>query len=289
MRRLRLHSAPSTNRGSQSGRMISILSGKGGVGKTVVAFNLAERLNAAGLRVLLVDCDFVCGNSHILANVCPEYGLGNYLAGQLSLNEAVTAVGEDFDILTATGVGNQIDSGNVSAAAHLAEHLQRDSRDYDAVVFDHSSGICDAATVLAHASDVSILVVLPELMSISDSYGLYKYLTEKNSKIDCRLYVNRVRESGEAEYIRRKFCAMTERFLKRVPGYLGYLMESEAIRKSVAGQQPVRGIDPDSAALRQLTDVAQRLMGTVERGRQSRRPLIEASINNEPATADIKE
>ena len=65
--------------------MISILSGKGGVGKTVIAFNLAERLSTAGLRVLLVDCDFACGNSHILANVRPEYGLGNYLAGQLSL------------------------------------------------------------------------------------------------------------------------------------------------------------------------------------------------------------
>jgi flagellar biosynthesis protein FlhG len=266
--------------------MISILSGKGGVGKTVVAFNLAERLNAAGLRVLLVDCDFACGNSHILANVRPEYGLGNYLAGQLSLKEAVTAVGEDFDILTATGIGHQIDSGNVSAAAYLAEHLQRHSRDYDAVVLDHSSGICDAATVLAHASDVSVLVVLPELMSLSDSYGLYKYLTEKNSNIDCRLYVNRVQGPDEAEYIRRKFCAMTERFLRRVPGYLGHLMESEVIRKSVAGQLPVCGIDPDSAVAQQLTAVAQRLTGTAER---SRRPLNEVSINNEPATADIKE
>jgi flagellar biosynthesis protein FlhG len=77
LRRLRLNNAPSTNRENLSGRVFSVLSGKGGVGKTVLAFNLAERLNAAGRRILLVDCDFACGNIHILANVRPTYGLVN--------------------------------------------------------------------------------------------------------------------------------------------------------------------------------------------------------------------
>ena len=289
MRRLRLHSAPLMSRESRSIRMVSVLSGKGGVGKTVVAFNLAERLAASGRRVLLLDCDFACGNTHILANVRPEYGLGNYLAGQLSLKEAVTTVSDNFDLLTATGIGEMIDSGNVSAAAHLAERLQSESRDYDMIVCDHAGGVGDAATVLAHACDVSIVVVLPELMSISDSYGLYKYLSEKNDRIDCRLLVNRAQDADEAHYIHQKFCAMTERFLNRVPGYLGHLMESEDIRKSVAGQRPVADIAPDSAVLSRLGDVIQRLTGVVERHGESRQPLMEASINNEPATADIKE
>ena len=91
--------------GGSNVRLVSMLSGKGGVGKSVLAFNLAERLTAAGKRVLLIDLDVDCGNLHILANQACRYGVSQLVAEELTLAEAVTPVNDKLDLLAATGHG----------------------------------------------------------------------------------------------------------------------------------------------------------------------------------------
>jgi len=247
--------------------LVSVLSGKGGVGKSVVAFNLAEALASDGARVLLVDADFGTGNIHILANLDSEYGIGEFADGRLSLVEAVRPFAPNLDILTSAVTGPSGDLGTVSNAVQIARQLRRQATTYDLVILDHGSGISDPATVMASASDLNLLLLIPELTSIADCYGLFKYLKKSNSAIKCALLLNRVRTEEESEYVRTKFSAVAERFLGEVPSFLGALSEDDIIRQSIASQQPAVAVDPDSRIVKDLGTIARKLAGQYLRTR----------------------
>lgn len=273
-------------------RVVSVVSGKGGVGKSVVAFNLAERLAHAGVRVLLVDADLNCGNLHILANSSGDYGLREFIREELSLKEAVSSCRHGFDLLAAGGGEVIWTDGDISPVANAVVRLRKEGAHYDVILIDHCSGVSKTATVIAHASDISILLLVPELTSISDCYGLFKHLKTTDSHIDCRLLVNRVESAEQAEYIHTKICAVSDRFIDRIPAYLGCLREDQRVRDGVARQSALTEISPEADVVKELTTIARRLIGALY-------PLSETSgemplnsirqINKTTALADIRE
>jgi len=267
-------------------QLVSILSGKGGVGKSVIAFNLAERAAAAGCRTLLIDADFYCGNLHILANVDPGEGLEVYIGQNKSLADATSAYNENLDILSRSDTGPLNGLNSVTEVARWAARLREDASGYDLVILDHSSGISETATVLASASDINLLVLVPELTSISDCYGLCKYLYQANQQLDCRLLLNRVNSEDEAEYLWSKFAAIAEQFLGQVPGLVGSLPEDKAVCRSVATQRSLAEISPQSPVAQALTELVDRLgdePGPMTVGHPT------TTINNEAALAEIRE
>lgn len=270
-------------------RLVSLLSGKGGVGKSVLSYNLAERLAFRGTRVLLVDLDVYCGNLHILANEACRYGVTQVVAGDLSLKEAVTPLGDNFDLLAADGRGWPEDISSAKAAAQLATRLRIEGRQYDLILIDHPSGMCQSSTVMAAASDINLLVVVPELTSIADACGLYKHLLTTDRSLDCRLLVNRAETDDEAEYIHQKFGALTERFYGRPPGYLGRLLEATSFRRAVATQKPLSATDDAEATLADLEEIAIHLVSDGVSDQLPAQEFSEKAINSSPATADIRE
>ncbi len=269
-------------------RVISVLSGKGGVGKSVISYNLADRLGARGDRVLLVDADFSSGNLHILANVRCDVGVRQFAAGELSLAEAVTPVSEQIDLLASSWSGSVVDDFGVMPTAQLVRIIREQSGGYHHVIIDHGSGISKAATVMAHASDINLLVIVPELTSIADAYGLYKYLVETNKSIDCRLVVNRCQSDEEADYIDRKFRALAERFLRQSPSMLGFLPEADQVRAALARQVPIFRIDEQSPVCQTLTSIAGMLSGSASASEIRRSTAVKFEDKENPATADTK-
>lgn len=265
--------------------LISILSGKGGVGKSVVSFNLAVALVSEGARVLLVDADLGTGNLHVLANLNSDYGVREFADGRLSLVEAVRPFAPNLDILTSAVTGPAGELGTVGGAIQIAQQIRRQATSYDLVVLDHGSGISDPATVLASASDVNLLLLVPELTSISDSYGLFKYLKKANRAVRCALLLNRVQSEEESEYVRTKFLAVAERFLGEVPGFLGSLSEDGLIRKAIAGQRPAAAIDPEGRVVKDLGGIARKLAGQYLRSRSTG---ANQKININAAAADTR-
>lgn len=270
-------------------RLVSVLSGKGGVGKSVLSYNMAERLAFRGTRVLLVDLDVYCGNLHILANVACRYGVTEVVSGDLSLKEAVTLLGDNLDLLAADGRGWPEDISAAKAAAHLATRLRNEGQQYDLILIDHPSGKCQASTVMAAASDINLLVVVPELTSISDACGLYKHLLTTDRSLDCRLLVNRAETDDEAEYIHQKFGALTERFYGRPPGYIGRLLEAASYRRAVATQKPLSATDEAEATLVDLERITTQLVSDGLSDQSPTQEFMEKAINSSPATADIRE
>ncbi len=266
-------------------QLVSVLSGKGGVGKSVLSFNLADRAAAIGQRVLLLDGDLCCGNLHILANVDPADGLDAYAAGQKTLAESTVSYSSRLDILARSATGPLATLDSVTTVARWAERLRRDATEYDLVIIDHSSGISDTATLLAAASDINLLVAVPELTSISDCYGLCKYLYGANQTITCRLLINRTESDAEADQVWTKFAAMTEQFLGRVPGLAGSIPETGDIRRSVAHQRSIAAFAPEAAVLQRLDSI----VGNLAAASSASATKTNSGINNLTASADIRE
>ncbi len=240
--------------------MISVLSGKGGVGKSIIAFNLAYQIASLGYRLLLVDADVSSGNLHILTNAVCHSGIKQFASGQLSLGQAVTRVNGQMDILAASDPGPIPELEDVTAWARLMARLREQSSPYHGIIIDHSSGVSNHATVLAHASDLSLLVLVPELTSIADAYGLYKYLIQTNENIDCRLCVNRVQSEQEASYIHQRFGALADRFLGQVPALMCWMFEDPTVAAALAAQKPLAEVDPDGSAVQSLAALGREIV-----------------------------
>jgi len=239
--------------------MISLLSGRSGVGKSVLALNLAERLATQGHKLLLVDADLLGGNLHVLCNRACDYGLGEFADSELSLPEAVTEIMPGVDLLGGLRNGLSLDPDDPKAARELVRSLLVQSGQYDFILVDHCAGVSQSAIQTAVRSDINLIVLNPEFSSITDGYGLFKLCTKKDRGLDCRLLVNRAEDSAEADYIFRKFVALAERFLGRVPTFMGHLHESHSIKQSIAAQQVLAQIAPECRALLTLDSMAARL------------------------------
>ncbi len=271
---------------SRQVQFISLISGKGGVGKSIIAFNLAERAASQGERVLLVDADLRGGNLHILANLACEHGLKNFATGQMTLTQAVTSFSDKLDILAGLPIGEGQLLEKSGAVSHLARSLREQAAGYDLVILDHGSGISETAAILASTSDLSLLVVIPELTSIADAYGLYKYLHNTHSGINCSLLLNRVSSAEEADYVRSKFATVTDRFLGRTASFVGYLPEDDSVRQSIARQCPIAKAFPQSVVVQALTKLSRSLSS-----QSSALPATSnnSKINLNAAQAEIRE
>ncbi len=264
--------------------IVSVLSGKGGVGKSVMAYNLSRTLASFGQRVLVVDADLNFGNIHILANSRCAYGINQFIADELGLKEAVTTLEKNLDMLAACGDRAVIQDGDITPIARMMKQLRLQAQQYNFIVIDHASGVSKTSTVIAHASDINLLLLVPELTSISDCYGLFKHLKAADKSIDCRILLNRVQSQEEADHVYAKLCAVSERFIRSYPGYAGFIPEHSDVRRSLATQQPVANVNSQSPVVQALTTLAASL------GANSRRMQLFTpnTINKTTAPADIR-
>jgi flagellar biosynthesis protein FlhG len=268
-------------------RFVSLLSGKGGVGKSVLAFNLADQLAGLGYRVLLVDADFALGSLHVLANLNVSFGLNEYVAGTRSLAECVVSA-RGVDVLASTWNHELAEARSIEQTARFIEKLRGDSGVYDFVILDHGSGRSNQAVLMAHGSDLNLLVLVPELTSLADAYGLFKQIITANENIACALLINRCLSGEEAEFIRTRMSEMTRQFLQVVIGYVGFVPEDGAIRHSVAQQQPLALAAPESPACKQAGSIANTIASFDSRPLPASREAFLKQINKTPATADIR-
>ncbi len=284
MNRLELKQATNAVRRKEN-KIISVLSGKGGVGKSVIVYNLADALAHLGKRVLIIDADVNFGNQHVLANLSVDYGFKQFATGQLTLKESTVQISNNISLIASVNSMSLFDEIDIATIAECMNRIRTETTEYDVVLIDHSSGVNKHASVMAYASDTVLTVLVPELTSISDSYGLFKYLHDINAELECRFLVNRAAQSDEAEYIYSKLCAVAERFVESVPKYFGYLSENDDFRKAVASQQTISESSPNSSAFEELNVLAHKIIGsepTVFKNNSFKR------INKTAAVADIK-
>jgi flagellar biosynthesis protein FlhG len=241
---------------SQPVRVIAVTGGKGGVGKTSVAVNLATGLAAAGRRVVLLDGDLGLANVDVLLGLSPRYTLAHVLSGERTLDEILVTATQGFKIVPAasgaadlasmTGTGHL---GLVQAFSGLAARL-------DVLIIDTAAGIAPGVLQFSQAAQHVLVVVTDEPASLTDAYALIKVLSRDHGVTRFRVVANMSRAAGEGENLFKKLERVTTRFLDVMLEYAGEIPDDEHMRRAIRVQRPVLDAHPASPAARAFKKLA---------------------------------
>lgn len=225
-------------------RIISVTSGKGGVGKSTVTINLAVAFANAGKKVLVIDADLGLGNIDVQLGLNPTHTLNDVFSGKMRLGEIVID-GPAGIKLAPAGSGVQrytdLDSGE---RLRLMDELEMLEEDFDIILIDTESGISKNVTYFNVASQEILLVVAPEPTSITDSYALIKLLSKYHAESRFKVLVNMARDDNEGLQVFKKLSQVVSKFLDVSLDYLGCVVRDERQIDASRRQRPVVQLFP---------------------------------------------
>ncbi len=229
-------------------RVVSVSSGKGGVGKTNVVAGLAISLARAGEKVLIIDADFGLANVDILFNIRPEFNIGDVISGEVGISDIIVELQENIYLIPAgSGIS---DLARLSEAQRLSLINEFDNIEIDInyVLVDTGAGISDNVLYFNLAADDCIVVTTPEPTAITDAYAFMKVMAGEHGYRYFKLIVNMVKSEKEAKKVYFSLSQAVSRFLGggTIVEYLGFLPAEPGVSTSVIKRMPVMNIMPDS-------------------------------------------
>jgi flagellar biosynthesis protein FlhG len=238
---------------------ISVMSGKGGVGKTNIALNMAYMLHDIGGRLLLLDCDLGLANLDVLLGISPEKNLQDLLIPDTGIREVITPVSPGFDFLpAASGVTELVDMDEDTQSLLFAKLRSSFSR-YEYLVLDLGAGINRTVLSFAAITRMRVVVVTPEPTSLTDSYALMKVLRTEYGVDEFRIVVNMVEDEEEGQLTFDRLSAACDKFLGIQPRLLGMVHRDKALSEAVLRQIPLIKYDPQSRACQNIHAIAQKI------------------------------
>lgn len=265
--------------------VVSIASGKGGVGKTNVAVNLAMALGASGKRVCLLDADLGLSNVDILLGIDPQRTLDDVLFEGVGVEECLLPIRPNVYLLPGSSGVARLASLDKSRRAALVDEFKK-LTNFDYLLVDNSPGISASVISLCLSSRQLVVVVTPEAASITDAYALIKVLKQNGLWWKPLLLINRARSTRHAVAV---FARLRETANKRLdldclP--LGWLPEDPAVGRASLMRSPVLETEPDAPFCRLVRDAARRLVAHTERKASDAGPevFLEQSITRLQST-----
>ncbi len=240
-------------------KVITITSGKGGVGKTNIVANLGITMSQLGKRVMILDADMGLGNLDILLGLAPRYNFSHFLNGSRSLEEVVVCGPENIQILPAASGIDELTSINDEQRARILSDLDGLLESVDILLIDTAAGISSNVTYFAAAAHEIVVVVSPEPTSITDAYALIKVLSVKYDAHKFKLLVNMAANTKESQEVFRQLSIVTDRFLDVNIEYIGYVKYDRNVVSGVKRQKAVRQLYPETDASRCLLSLARKL------------------------------
>jgi flagellar biosynthesis protein FlhG len=241
-------------------RSLAVTSGKGGVGKTSVATNLAIAFARRGRKVLLVDGDLSLANVDLLLGVVPQKNLGDVVLHGTPIEEVVLETREGVRLLPAGSGMEELADLDDFRRERLLRELSRLESSVDLILLDTGSGIGRQTIHLARAADQVLVVTTPEPTAFSDAYATLKVLSRGRLRSRPGIVVNMAASPEEARETERRIRVVAERFLRLQPEYLGYVLLDAAVGRAVRMQEPLLKAYPRCPASACLENLAQRLL-----------------------------
>ena len=242
-------------------RVLSVTSGKGGVGKTCVAVNLGYWLARLGARVLLLDADLGLANVDVVLGLRPTLTLEHVLSGEKGLGEIMLTGPGGMKILPAgSGVGRLVDLGD-EERLQIFQEFDGLEEPFDYLLVDTGAGISRNVLYFNSADQDVVVVATSEPTSLTDAYALMKVLSEKGRGYRFRVLANMVADEREAKGVFARLSAVTEKFLHISLGYLGHVLQDPNMPAAVRRQQAVSVLYPKTPAARCMRALADRLHG----------------------------
>jgi flagellar biosynthesis protein FlhG len=241
-------------------RVITITSGKGGVGKTNFTVNLAIKLAQMGKRVIIIDADLGLSNVDVIMGKMSRYNLSDVIKNNKDILEILEEgpYGVRF-ISGGSGVQDLIKLNKLQMVDLLMKIGKLD-HEADIILIDTGAGLSDSVLSFVHASKEVILVTTPEPTAITDAYALIKTISIKDPYKIIKIVVNRVESDTEAHNIIDRLKVVTERFIGIKLNSLGFIMYDNCVSKSVKIQQPFVLNYTKCEATKNVTEIAKILL-----------------------------
>ncbi len=250
---------PMVAQGSHCTHVITVTSGKGGVGKTNVVANLAVELSRAGKRVLVLDADLGLGNIDVLLGLVPLYTLEHVLRGSHHLSDIIIQGPAGIQVLPAGSGLPQLTSLTDSQKLLLQTELEHVADAVDVLLIDTGAGVSPTVTYFASAAQETIVVVSSEPTSLTDAYALIKVLCRQHRERRFKVLVNMVKSQRDATLTFRKLDAAADRFLNINLEYLGYVPFDDYLPMAVLQQKAVTDCFQSAPASRAFVQLAKEI------------------------------
>ena len=241
-------------------KVISITSGKGGVGKSNFTIFLGKYLKETGAKVLLLDGDMGLANLHILTGVSAPYNLTHFLSSQVSLKDIIYNIEDNIDLISGVSGSDSLANLSNSNLETVSDSINSLTYNYDYIIIDVGAGIAKKTINLALAGDITIVVLTPDPTSLADAYATIKVLSLSGKK-DYFTLINMVETSNEGDIVVEKLSLLTEKFLNLKPIPLGELPRSKRLSSYIRGEKSLLSENGLSEFTIKMRSIVQRITG----------------------------
>ena len=262
-------------------RVITITSGKGGVGKSNIAVNLAVQLRKLGKKVIIFDADMGLANVEVMFGAIPKYNLSDMIYHGKKLKEIITEGPMEIGFISGgngiTGMNNQ----TKNQLSRLVNNLNELDELTDFILIDTGAGIANNVMEFVSSSPEVLLVLTPEPSSLTDSYSLIKALYGNpgfaRHSTNIEVVVNRTVSMDDGQIVYEKLSSVISKFLQGEVHFFGTIPQDGLLEKSVRAQKIVSMTAPNARSARAFERLAQSLIDgepNIEPDRQGIRELF---------------
>lgn len=246
-------------RAGRRATVIAITSGKGGVGKSNIAVNLAIQLSSGGKDVVLLDADLGLANADVLCNIDLPHNLSHVISRKRTLREVMVKAPGGFRLIGgASGLARMADLDDADRQ-RLVGALSELEKETDVILIDTGAGISPNVLAFTRAADHVLVVTTPEPTAITDAYAVVKVISKDGLARRISLLVNQVRSANEAQLVHERISKVARQFLSVSVLDGGHVMADENITMCVRKRMPFVLAAPRCAASRGIAQLAMRL------------------------------
>ena len=243
-----------------STKIITVTSGKGGVGKSNFVVNLGICLQNKGKKVLIFDADLGMGNDDVLMGLYPKYNIFDIIFTGKKIQDIIVEGPSGVSLIPAGSGLNKVQELKKEEREHFLNKLEG-LDEFDYILMDTGAGVSRDILAFISASEDLIIITTPEPTSLTDAYSLLKATDHFKLKSEAKIIVNKAftKKEGEETYCRFERAVTT--FLKINVSYLGCILDDRKLVQSVRAQKPFVILYPNCSASKDVENIAIKIIG----------------------------
>lgn len=244
-------------------RIITVTSGKGGVGKTNTSVNMALAYARLGKKVVVMDADLGLANVNVILNIIPRWNLYHVIRKQKTMREILLETEYGISIVAGASGFSKIANLSDEDRLNFIKELSTLSN-ADIIIIDTSAGVSINVVDFIAAADDAVIITTPEPTAITDAYSIIKIIAAdiNNLNIGVKLVVNRVHSVAEGKKVADRLIGIAAQFLNIKVDYLGFIYEDPIVPHAVLKQMPFMVLDPRAKSSQCVTHIVSRLEKT---------------------------
>ena len=246
-------------------KLITVASGKGGVGKTWLSVTLAHTLASMGRKVLLFDGDLGLANVDIQLGFMPERDLGDVIAGKYTMKEVIStyddtgSTGGQLDIIAGKSGSGSLGNLARERLMQIRSELIELAKDYDHVVLDLAAGVDASVNILSYHKGLVLVVLTADPTSLTDAYAFIKLTHMRDPNTNIQIVVNNVPSKQEGKKAFEALQKACQGFLKFSPALAGIIKNDSKVVESIRAQTPILNRHPQSDAATSAKELAAKM------------------------------